>query len=96
MKLVYRIDENGFLQFGQDLIIKETEDIPTNYTNIPLPKDINGNQLPFYKPHLMNGTWVEYLTQEEIDALNNQPKEPTEIDYLIDLDFRLSMLELGI
>lgn len=28
-----------------------------------------------------NGSeWIEDMTQEEIDALNNQPKEPTEIE----------------
>ena len=40
--------------------------------------------------------WVEGLTQEEIDAKNNNPKEPNEFDYLVDLDFRLSKIELGI
>lgn len=42
----------------------------------------------------------EILTREQyLEWENNQPKppqEPTQDDYLIDLDFRLSMLELGI
>jgi hypothetical protein len=39
---------------------------------------------------------IPWKTQEEIDAENNAPKEPTEVEYLIDLDYRLSMLELGL
>lgn len=93
---IYKIDENGYLQFEYDEEINEGEVVPEGFTAVPLPKDDLGNQLPFYKPKLVNDKWIEGATQEEIDAINNQPKEPTSDDYLIDLDFRISMIELGL
>lgn len=43
---------------------------------------------------------VEILTEEEYQARKElepvSPKEPTQEDYLLDLDFRLSMIELGL
>ena len=39
---------------------------------------------------------IPWKTQEEIEAEKNAPKPPTEADYLLDLDFRLSLIELGL
>jgi len=39
---------------------------------------------------------VEDMPQAEIDSLANQPAPPTIEEYLIDLDFRLSKMELGL
>nr|WP_312578213.1 hypothetical protein [Sedimentibacter sp.] len=54
----------------------------------------------FYKPQWTGMEWVESLTQEEIDAINNVPQLPTEIelmrDYVLDVDYRLVMMELGL
>ncbi|MDF2948156.1 MAG: hypothetical protein K0R07_166 [Sedimentibacter sp.] len=43
-------------------------------------------------------TWGEQATVVEpiIEQESEQPQEPTEFDYLIDLDYRISLLELGI
>ncbi|WP_400194601.1 hypothetical protein [Lysinibacillus telephonicus] len=54
---------------------------------------VNGQ---FHKPKLVNGEVVEGLSQEEIDAINNAPNPKTQEDYLLDLDFRLSVVELGL
>lgn len=73
MKKIIRIDETGL--FIEDVLIKEDELIPTDCIEIYCP---NGFYLPKW-----NGTeWVEGLTQDEIDALNNQPRELTEIELL--------------
>lgn len=41
-----------------------------------------GNYNDFIKPKWNGVMWVENATQEEIDELNNQPQEPTEIEKL--------------
>lgn len=39
---------------------------------------------------------IKWKTKAEIEEEKNKPKEPTIEEYLIDLDFRLSMIELGL
>jgi hypothetical protein len=39
---------------------------------------------------------IPWKPQAEIDAEKNAPKPPTEADYLLNLDFRLSLIELGL
>lgn len=95
-KVIYKIDENGYLLFGNDNVIEENVKVPIGYIDTPLPTDLEGNQLPFYRPKWTGTKWIEDMTQEEIDELNNQPKKTTTEDYLLDLDLRVSMVELGL
>lgn len=55
--------------------------------------------------YIAEKTWITFsddvdmtVVQTVIDAHNPVPlpPQPTEFDYLIDLDFRISMIELGI
>lgn len=71
MKKVIKIDETGL--FIEDVLINENEEIPLDCIETPCP---NG----FYMPKWNGAKWVEGLTQEEIDELNNQPRELTEIE----------------
>lgn len=87
MKKVIKVDKNGL--FVEDVIIKEDEKVPIDCIEYPCQ---NG----FYTPKWTGTEWVEGLSQNEIDNINNRLKEPTADDYLIDLDYRLSMIELGI
>lgn len=86
-KEVFKIDQNGYImeryvaEFdNEDNLVVELEE---NIITIPPPS--------FYKPKWNGTEWIEEGTQPV-----QQPKKPTEIDYLLDLDFRLSMLELGL
>lgn len=89
-KTIYKIDSDGFMTYEtveiEPIDFEEdgtpVYDIPSNFTDVPLPTDIEGKQLPFYRPKWMGTKWIEYMSQEEINALRNQPKEPTEIDLL--------------
>ena len=52
-----------------------------------------------YIPKLENGVWVEGATQEEIDKITFTipiiTKEEMIDNYFLDLEFRLTMIELG-
>lgn len=43
---------------------------------------------------------IKWKTKQEIEEEKNRPKEPTEteilIDYIIEVDFRVVLLELGL
>jgi hypothetical protein len=72
--IVYRYDENGF--YVEPVHVEDGQQpIPINCTDQPLPQ-------PNYKPQFSNGSWVETLTQEEIDALLNTPKPKSELEVL--------------
>lgn len=82
---IYKIDKDGYLIFGEEVRIEPVEydeegqpvyQIPEGYTEIPLPTDERGWQLPFYRPRLVDGKWVEALSNEEIKELH-KPPEPT-------------------
>ena len=78
-KQIFEIDTNGF--YLKDVIIELESDYPQFYTDKPLPKDIDGNQLPFYIPIWDGNAWLENMAQTEIDAIKNIPipKTPTEL-----------------
>ncbi len=86
---VYEIDENNFIK--EIHLIDEEENTQHVTTNPP-----NG----LYRAKWNGVEWIEDMTQEEIDELNNAPKELTEtemlMDYVVDVDFRVVMLELGL
>ena len=84
-KQVYEIDEGGYLK---DIhVIEEGEETSFIIKNPPQG---------LYRARWTGVEWVEDMTQEEIDDLNNQPREFTQEDYILDIDFRLSMIELGL
>lgn len=93
LKQVYEINENGYLQEIQVAEFDEqgncTEELAENIVTTDIPQGL-------YRAKWTGTEWIEDMPQAEIDALNNQPKEITEFDYLIDLDYRISLLELGI
>lgn len=92
-KEVFEIDENGY--------IKEIYVVEFNEEGSPieeLASNIVATQPPqgLYRARWAGTEWVGDMVQEEIDALNNQSKEPTTDDFLLDFEFRVSMLELGL
>ncbi len=87
LKQVYVINENGYLQ---EILVKEfdeqgnyIEELAENIITVDPPQGL-------YKAKWTGIEWIEDMTQEEIDALNNQPYEPTEEQQ------RLTDLELAI
>ena len=87
MKQVYKIDSEG--HYIEPVLLKKDEEIPLNHIET---QPIDG----LYRARWTGVEWIEDMTQEEIDALNNQSKEPTTDDFLLDFEFRVSMLELGL
>ncbi|KAA0941626.1 hypothetical protein FQ087_20955 [Sporosarcina sp. ANT_H38] len=75
-KKVLKVDENGYLLFGEDGSIEPVgfneEDKPIyeildGYVDTPLPTDEKGWQLPFYLPRWTGEEWVEGKSQSEFD-----------------------------
>lgn len=71
MKQANKIDLNGSII---DPVIVEDDFVNTG--------DIIAAVCPdgFYKPRWDGMAWVEGLTQIEIDAIKNQPQQPTELE----------------
>ncbi|MED4701601.1 hypothetical protein P9436_21420 [Lysinibacillus capsici] len=101
--LLYKINEEGFLQFGEEIFVSDNATIPDGYTDISLPTDLNGNQLPFYKPKLVENKWIEGETAEEradreaqqlLESLKPSPEELADAELEIKLITILS--ELGV
>ena len=87
MIVVSKIDENGY--FVEDVIVKKGEEIPSDCIETRLDTSERG----YYRPRWTGTKWIEDMSQEEIDALNNQPKEPTKEELL---EQRINDLELYI
>ncbi|NMA23996.1 MAG: hypothetical protein GX938_10895 [Spirochaetales bacterium] len=83
MRQVCKINELGI--YLEPIIIGKDDELPANCIE---QQPANG----FYRPKWTGTTWIEDMTQEEIDALNNQPQEPTEIEMIMlaiaDLDMQ--------
>lgn len=73
MKQVYKIDNNGI--YIQPLIIDDETEITSDIVEIPPPQGL-------YRAKWTGTEWIEDMTQEKIDDLNNQPRELTEIEQL--------------
>ncbi|HBD63506.1 MAG TPA: hypothetical protein DC038_03620 [Clostridiales bacterium] len=76
---VYKIDENGYLQ---EILVKDfdedgncTEELSENITTVDPPNGL-------YKHKWTGSEWIEGLSQEEIDEINNVPQEPAEVEML--------------
>lgn len=70
-----------------DLTDNEVEIMEEQYNEIEIPSKIK----------IENGkvvAWEKIII--EYEPIPEQPKEPTTEDYLIDLDFRVSKIELGL
>lgn len=96
MKKVLRIDIEGF--FLEDIILEDDDDItPSDCVEIECPEG-------FYRPRWDGQRWIEGLTQEEIEELKKQPIPKSKVEILeeevlqqmVDMDFRLTSLELGL
>lgn len=73
-RIVYKIDEEGFILWETGLVIDEDEEIPEGYYLQPVYGE---NQPSLYKPKWNGETWIEGATQEEIDELRQQSTLPT-------------------
>lgn len=79
LKEVYRVDENGYRE--KTLVIEVGNDgTPINKleANIITVKPPCG----LYRAKWTGTEWIEDMSQEEIDALNNKPQPLTEIEVL--------------
>lgn len=98
---VFQIDENGYItekyiaEFDEESNCLNQEELP-NSNSIVFNKPPNG----LYRPRWTGVKWIEDMSQEEMNQLNNQPKETTEIeilrDYVLEIDYKLVLMELGI
>lgn len=87
--VIIKIDKDGY--YVEDVIINsQNPEYPEFYTEIRLPVDEDGNQLPFYRPLWDGEKWVEDMSQEEIDDLVNQSRLPTREE---ELELKLANLE---
>lgn len=73
MRKVLRIDNNGF--FIEDVILQDKEITPSNCVEAQCNEG-------FYKPKWNGSTWMEGLTQTEIDAIKNKPIQPSQLELL--------------
>lgn len=87
---VYRIDDNGM--FLEDVILHEGVEVPPDCIEIAPLQGL-------FKPKWTGEEWVEGATAEYITELTSYVPEPSEVEnisnYLLDVDMRLIMLELG-
>ncbi len=97
---LYRVDENGY-PLKEDVIIVYFDEDNNLLTEVD--EDVIKVVIPqgLLRPRWTGEEWVEDMTQEEIDELNRpRDKEPSfeevQLEYNIDLDYRLSLLEMGL
>lgn len=78
-KEIYEIGANGYItekyiaEFDEQGNCKE--ELAENIITVDIPQGL-------YHARWSGEKWVEDMSQAEIEALNNQPKEPTEIEKL--------------
>ena len=88
MILAYEINRDGTIK--ERYVSEKNEVKEKGYITKELPQGL-------YKA-IWNGTeWIEGATQEYIESLKvHTEREKTTEDYLMELDYRLSKLELGL
>lgn len=78
-KNIYEIDENGFLTaiflIGFDKKGNPVEPLPEHYVTEDPPQGL-------YRARWTGEEWAEDMTEEEIQELNNRPREPCELTRL--------------
>lgn len=89
-KEVFEIDINGYIaeKYVADFDDqgKCTEELTENFIITDMPQGL-------YRAKWTGTEWIEDMSQAEIDALNNQPKEPTATEIQ---EMRISDLEMAI
>jgi hypothetical protein len=73
LRKVCLIDEDGL--FIEDVILSVDEPLSDDLIDIEVPEG-------FYHPRWNGEAWEEGLTPEEIEALQNQPTKPDDIEIL--------------
>ncbi|MBX0319741.1 hypothetical protein [Shouchella clausii] len=72
MKYIFKLDEQGYCEDDETLLISESDPTPEGYTDVMMPDGL-------VRARFVNGEWVEGATQEEIDQILKPPEyEPTE------------------
>lgn len=74
--IVARIDREGY--FLEDVILQEGEEMPVDC----IEGRPNTTERGFYRPRWTGTEWVEDMSREKIDELNNQPRPHSEIELL--------------
>lgn len=72
-KQAYRIDANGFVI--DTLVVEVSDEVGKYVVNIDKPDGL-------YRARWTGSEWIEGMSQAEIDELNNQVQEPTELEIL--------------
>ncbi|MEH6941536.1 hypothetical protein [Bacillus sp. JJ722] len=93
-KVVYEIDKDGFIVesyvFDFDKEGNPLQEVPGNIIIETLPDGM-------FKPKWDGAKWIEGATQLEIEEITKpKPIQPSTEDYLLDLDYRLSAIEIGL
>lgn len=93
-KQVYEIDNNGFLKEVYVAEVNENGEVlesdKAHFISHIMPHGL-------IKPKWIGTEWIEGVTQEEIDELTKvEPALPTQEDFMLDLEFRVTMLEMGL
>ncbi|PET77602.1 hypothetical protein CN514_00985 [Bacillus sp. AFS001701] len=71
MKQVYKFDENRI--YIEPVLIGDDDPIPLDCTDLELPQ-------PNYKPVFKDGAWVETITEEELEEIQNKPEPKSELE----------------
>lgn len=96
VKQFYKIDDKGFLVFGQELLLGPEDAVPEMYISEGLPTDSEGFQLPFYKPKWTGSEWIESLPQKELEELlTPTPTPPTDAERIDVLEETIMFLLMG-
>ena len=88
--IVARIDKHGY--FVEDVILDRGDVIPSDCVETR-PDTVNN---VYYRAKWTGTEWVEDMTQEEIDALNSQPKPKTQLEILQETVDILVLDNLGV
>lgn len=85
-KQVYQIDSNGI--YIKPIIIDDGAEIASDIVEIPPPQGL-------YRARWTGTEWIEDMPQVEIDALNNQPQEPTDKERIAQLEQIIDTMLMG-
>ena len=97
-ELLYRVDVNGFPTSSVIAYFDDEDNLLTEVDEDVIQVTISQGLL---RPRWNGTEWVEDMSQKEIDDLyKHSEQEPSfeelQLEYNIDLDYRLSILEMGL
>ena len=78
-KQIYEIDSNGFIR---EVYVAEFDEEGNPLETLPINFVIVSPPNGLYRAKWNGLTWIEDMAQTEIDALNNTPQPPTELELL--------------